>query len=235
MVKARNEVGIETGPKRTFACAFDWPGWARSGRDEEAALEALSDYRVRYAAVVKGSGVAFRVPAKPGALQIAERVEGNATTDFGAPDGEFATDADPMDRRELTRSLKLLDACWLAFDDAVEGARGVELRTGPRGGGRELDAIVDHVVGAEASYGRKLAVKVAVDEDDAWRGRTDERAQVRDGLRSAVIDGMPEAGPRGGKLWSPRRFLRRAAWHVLDHAWEIEDRAGSGEEPAGEG
>jgi hypothetical protein len=25
-------------------------------------------------------------------------------------------------------------------------------------------------------------------------------------------------------LWSPRYFARRAAWHVLDHAWEIEDR-----------
>jgi hypothetical protein len=28
-------------------------------------------------------------------------------------------------------------------------------------------------------------------------------------------------------LWPPRYFMRRAAWHILDHAWEIEDRAGS--------
>ena len=25
---------------------------------------------------------------------------------------------------------------------------------------------------------------------------------------------------------APRYFVRRAAWHVLDHAWELEDRAG---------
>jgi hypothetical protein len=27
------------------------------------------------------------------------------------------------------------------------------------------------------------------------------------------------------KLWSPRYFVRRSAWHALDHAWEIEDRS----------
>jgi hypothetical protein len=36
------DVYVETGAKRTFAGAVDWPGWCRSGRDEEAAIEALS-------------------------------------------------------------------------------------------------------------------------------------------------------------------------------------------------
>ena len=26
--------------------------------------------------------------------------------------------------------------------------------------------------------------------------------------------------------WGPRYFVRRSAWHALDHAWEIEDRLG---------
>ncbi len=46
-----------------------------------------------------------------------------------------------------------------------------------------------------------------------------------EGFDRAVNEGLPEAGPRGGKIWLPRRFVHRAAWHVLDHAWEIEDRA----------
>ena len=37
---------------------------------------------------------------------------------------------------------------------------------------------------------------------------------------------IAEYGPRGGKRWSPRYFVRREAWHVLDHIWEIEDRLG---------
>ncbi len=25
-------------------------------------------------------------------------------------------------------------------------------------------------------------------------------------------------------LWTARSFVRRVAWHTLDHTWEIEDR-----------
>ena len=39
------------------------------------------------------------------------------------------------------------------------------------------------------------------------------------------IRDRPKSGPRGGKIWSPRFFVRYVAWHTLDHAWEIEDRA----------
>ncbi|HEX9977438.1 MAG TPA: hypothetical protein VGB41_02310 [Acidimicrobiia bacterium] len=35
---------------------------------------------------------------------------------------------------------------------------------------------------------------------------------------------IPAEGPRGGVRWPSRYAIRRAAWHVLDHAWELEDR-----------
>jgi hypothetical protein len=219
------EAGVEAGSKRVFVSAFEWPGWCRSAADEETAVETLFGYRSRYRAALRGAGVAFTAPARVSAIRVVERVQGNATTDFGAPDGEFDDDDRPIDRRGLTRFLKVLDACWGAFDASVEAARGVELRTGPRGGGRDLGSIVDHVVQAEASYCRKLAARVSLGDDDPWAARIEERDQIREAITVAVLEGMPAAGPRGGKLWAPRRFLRRAAWHVLDHAWEIEDRA----------
>ena len=40
---------LEIGAKRTFACAVDWPGWSRSGRDEDQAITALLDSAPRYA------------------------------------------------------------------------------------------------------------------------------------------------------------------------------------------
>lgn len=50
------------------------------------------------------------------------------------------------------------------------------------------------------------------------------REEVLKGLASAAAGEIPARGPRGGLRWPPRYFVRRVAWHVLDHAWEIEDR-----------
>jgi hypothetical protein len=41
------EVFIESGNRRVFASALDWPGWARSAKTQEVALVALADYLPR--------------------------------------------------------------------------------------------------------------------------------------------------------------------------------------------
>ena len=220
------DVVVEAGSKRAFACATDWPGWCRGGRDEAAALEALRDYGPRYAAVLRLGGERFAAPTSTAAFSVVERTVGNATTDFGAPDGVFGRDEAAVAGRIWGRWRRVIEASWAAFDAAVTDARGVALTTGPRGGGRKLDGIVDHVVGAEASYLRKLAgAGVSIDEADGWGSREAERAAVLAGLNRARAGDVPEVGPRGGRMWKPARFMRRAVWHVLDHAWEIEDRA----------
>jgi hypothetical protein len=217
------ETYLEVGAKRVFAGALDWPGWCRSARHEEDALEALLAYGPRFATVLKASGVRFTPPAKASTLQVVERLKGDATTDFGAPSIAPKADGREIDRRWLTRQEKILRASWKAFDRAAEHVDG-PLAKGPRGGGREVNAIVAHVVGAEASYARMIGAKAPeIDGADIGAAR-EERAIVLEALERAVTDGIP-AGPRGGKRWSAPYFVRRAAWHVLDHAWEIEDRS----------
>ncbi|HWL89805.1 MAG TPA: hypothetical protein VNP90_00435 [Actinomycetota bacterium] len=218
------ETYLEVGAKRVFAGALDWPGWCRSARHEEDALEALFAYGPRYAGVLQGSGVRFSPPARASTLHVVQRLKGDATTDFGAPSIAPKADARPIDRRWLVQNERILRASWEAFDRTVKHVTG-PLKKGPRGGGREVDAIVAHVVGAEASYARMIGAKAPpFEEADAGAVRDDERAIVLDGLERALTDGIP-VGPRGGKRWSARYFVRRAAWHVLDHAWEIEDRS----------
>jgi hypothetical protein len=217
------EAYLEAGSTRVFAGALDWPGWCRSSRHEEDALDALLAYGPRYAKVVRGARITFTAPKRVTSLKVVERLKGDATTDFGAPSIAPSADARPLDARSLTRQRKILEACWAAFDLAVERASGAELRKGPRGGGRELDAIVDHMIGAEGGYGRMIAVTSP--SGGGADARDEVRAAVIDGLGRAVSDGLPEKGPRGGRRWSARYFVRRAAWHVLDHAWEIEDRS----------
>lgn len=223
------EIFLETGRRKTFAGAVAWPGWCRSGRDEVAAVQAMLDYGPRYAQVVGGRGVEFRLPAESSDPLVAERHTGNATTDFGAPAIVLDADREPLDAVELQRLRTLLRACWQAFDDAVERAAGRELRKGLRGGGRELDKIVDHVIEADHAYLGRLARKRRREPRlDPSKELEAMRGDVESALDVAVREGLPERGPRGGVIWPPRYFVRRVAWHVLDHAWEIEDRSDAG-------
>jgi hypothetical protein len=228
MTRSRQKVDVyfERGKKRVFAGALEWPGWSRSGKDEESALESLLDYAHRYAKVLRRTELGFMTPRDGSAFNVVQRLEGDATTDFGAPGRTPKLDQRPMDTRERARSQAVLEACWKAFDSAVDAAWGKELRKGPRGGGRDLDKIVQHVLEAEAGYLARIGTKHTVDEKAA---REDELARVREAileaLSSAAGSEPVRRGPRGGTRWTPRYYVRRSAWHVLDHAWEMEDRA----------
>ena len=214
-------VFLEVGNKRVFAGAIEWPGWARSGRDEDAALEALFAYSPRYARVLRGTRLGFQVPQEASALAVVERLRGTPTTDFGAPDVSPSADAKPISDTDLRRFTTLFRACWRAFDRAAEAAENAELTKGPRGGGRDLEKIVDHVLGSDESYLSMIGAKAPKGDPDGRAARV--RRAVLDGLDAAVRHGVPP-GPRGGKRWTPRYFVRRTVWHSLDHAWEIEDR-----------
>jgi hypothetical protein len=220
------DVYLEAGKKRVLAGAVEWPGWCRSGRDEAAALQALLDYAPRYAHVLNGTRLGFRAPTDLAAFTVVERLAGNGTTDFGVPGIALEADTRPLDDAELARQQALLQACWRTFDAATAAASGKALRKGPRGGGRDTEAIIRHVLGAEAGYLAATGGKPAPGEEavlDVALART--RQAVLDGLMAAAHGEVAPRGPRGGVRWPPRYFVRRAAWHVLDHAWEIEDRS----------
>jgi hypothetical protein len=217
------KVYLEIGSRRTFAAALDWPGWCRVGRDETSALQALFDYAPRYAHILRSARLGFQSPADVSAFVVVERLKGTTTTDFGAPDRPPTLDAQPLADAELRRLQAILKACWRACDTAVEQAAGKTLRTGPRGGGRDLARIVEHVVGGEQGYLSALGGKVPRSES-AEPSADVIRQTILQTLKASAHGEIEAYGPRGGKRWSPRFFVRRAAWHVLDHVWEIEDR-----------
>lgn len=212
-------VVLEAAPKRTFASALDWPGWSRGGRTPDAALDNLAAYAPRYARVAERAGRPLPPVRSPDELDAVERVEGGGGTEFGVPGVPASSEDAAMDPAELAWRLALLQAAWAELDRIAAEARGHELRKGPRGGGRDLDKILGHVREAEAAYLGQL-------------GARPPRTEHPDALRAALLDtldarvtGRPIENPRRTKSpWSPRYAIRRAAWHVLDHAWEIEDR-----------
>jgi hypothetical protein len=218
------KVRMEIGKVKTFASAVDWPGWCRSGRDESSALDALLDYGPRYAHVLFGSDLDFQVPMDGSVLEVIECLGGNSTTDFGAPAVISVADKEPMDQLELEVVITILTACWHVFDNMVEKAQGKELTKGPRGGGRDLEKILRHVLEGDKGYLRRIAWKPKRSSEGIFEALRKIREEILTALEIAVNEGLPERGPRGGVIWPPRFFCRRVAWHVLDHAWEIEDR-----------
>ncbi len=99
------------------------------------------------------------------------------------------------------------------------GSAPSELRKGPRGGGRDRDAIVDHVLGAENAYARKLGLRLPQPPPGDGTAIAAQREAIVQAVRGAA---GRDVGERG---WPAPYTVRRMAWHAVDHAWEIEDRS----------
>ena len=219
------DVYLEVAGKRVFAGAEAWPGWSRSGRDEAAALDALAAYGARYRRALGRAAAGLHPPSGPGDLRVTERLPGSASTEFGVPGAITKADGRRMTTDEEKAWSAMLRASWRAFDRAAHAAQGVELAKGPRGGGRDLERIVGHVLDAEKAYLHKLGGVYRAEE--GIEDEADLAAVRRAGtvVLAALARGEPAPRtPRSGSLWPPRYFVRRSAWHALDHAWEIEDR-----------
>lgn len=214
------QVCTEEGKKKVFASVLAWPGWCRSAKDEDGALAALAGYAPRYRPVAERGGLPFVDPS-PEDFVVVERTAGSATTDFGAPGAIADAERTAMAAAAARRQAALVEAAWDLFDDVVAGAPPT-LRKGRRGGGRDRDAIVVHVIEAEGVYARKLGRRPSkVDAADAAAVRA-QRAELLEVLGTSW---KPTALEDRARLWPPAYGARRIAWHVLDHAWEIEDRS----------
>jgi hypothetical protein len=212
-------VMVEQGKKRrVVACAFDWPGWDRSARIDTDVLAVLKSYRPRYAKVAELAGYGAEFGAT-GNLKVVEQVDGIGMTDYYGVSGKPATpERGPMTDAECERKVALLQAAWSTFDEMADRVSR-ELRLGPRGGGRSREEIIRHVNGAEmAEFAPKVGVKSTeetIDDPPALRA-----------YRLAVVEGIRDHHARGepARSWPLQFLIRRLAWHMLDHAWELEDR-----------
>lgn len=211
-------VSIETGKAKVFACAVDWPGWCRSRKDEASALEALAACAPRYATVAERAQVPLPADAAH-RLAVIERLPGSSGTDFGVPYHVGAQDRRPVSTGQARRICALVAAAWAVFDE-VAAAAPASLRKGPRGGGRDRDKVVSHVTEADQAYAREMGLKLRTPE-------LGDRAAV-EAMRVAILQLLKirsDGSPLAGRRWPPRYAARRIGWHVLDHAWEIEDRS----------
>jgi hypothetical protein len=208
-----------TKDKRSVAFSLDWPGWSRGARSAAVALETLESYRDRYRpiAVLAGMGPEFDAA---GPLEVVEDRVGTGSTDFwGISFSPSSTEHGPMSDAELDRKITLLRACWTFFD-GVAARVSPEMRKGPRGGGRDRDRIISHVIRQESeNFASGVGLRIP-----------EEGAMTPDGLREyreAYVEAMRAYNSGEGKRmrsWTLPFLIRHSAFHTLDHAWEMEDK-----------
>jgi hypothetical protein len=212
---------VQRGPKDKKAVAFavDWPGWSRGAKTPELALELLESYRARYRPIAVSARLAREFDAA-GPLDIVEDAVGAGSTDFwGISFLPSSLEHEPMDDAELSRKVKLLRGCW-AFFDATAARVSAEMRTGPRGGGRDRNRIVRHAIRTESEeFAKRLGLRIP-----------EEGALTPQGLREFredYVTAMRDYNAGDGKrmrTWNLPFLIRHSAYHMLDHAWEMEDK-----------
>ena len=212
-------ITLELGPKgkRPVAVAPDWPGLERGATTREAAVERLRSYLPRYAPIAKLAGLDAEF-ASTGGLDVVEQYTGNGSTDFWGISFAFSNlDRQDVTSDEFARELRLMQACWTFFDQ-VRARVSAELQRGARGGGRDRDRIVGHVIHTEQDFAKKLGIPRA---DDA--ARSEEALQAHRNTYSAALQSFHAQG-KMARTWPLRYLIRHTAYHTLDHAWEMEDK-----------
>ena len=213
-------VTLEVGPKdkKVVAVAPDWPGLERGAKTGAAAIERLQSYLPRYARVARLAGMETEFAALTD-VKVVEQYRGNGSTDFWGISFAFSSiDGQPLSTDDLERQLTLARACWTFFDD-VRARVSAQMRKGVRGGGRDRDRIVRHVLGVEQDWATKLGVRTP----------NDEVVTDKDGLKTyrdaycAAIRTFHSEG-KLARTWPLRYLIRHTAYHTMDHAWEMEDK-----------
>lgn len=213
-------VVLEIGKKRrVVAGAMDWPGLDRWGTSEDDALDKLSAYLPRYAGVAERAGLASAF-ARALEIEVVERVPGSSSTDFwGIAHVPSQIERGILSEADLERRLDLLRACWADFDDVAAGA-SPELRPGSRSTGRSRDQIIRHVYRTEPDqFSRKVGVRTDLEVVLTPDGLALHRQDYLDAICAYNSEGQ------AARTWPIQFLVRRTAHHVMDHAWEIEDRS----------
>jgi hypothetical protein len=211
---------LEVGKKerRIVAGAMDWPGLDRWGKTDDLAIEKLTAYLPRYAAVAKLAGLAKKFTRHPD-VDVVERVTGSGSADYwGIAHVPSEIEREVLSSAQLERRLALLRACWSYFDTTAERV-SADLRPGPRGGGWTRDEIIRHVhLNEPEQFTRKVEVRTPREPMLTLDGRAAHREETLDAIRAYNAEG------KAARTWPIQFLIRRIAHHVMDHAWEMEDR-----------
>jgi len=222
-------VGLENNFEgKSIAWALDHPGCFADGLDGEAALVALPAALRLYAAWVKEHTSQPWLPDEPAEFRLEDTWECYTISETfeRAEQGYevnawFLSDWQPLTAEEIDRGLQVLAwsrADLLALTSSLSDA--VLHRTYPDERW-SITGILKHLGGADWWYLDRLGL--AFPRADVPADPLERLQKVRSHLRQVLPTqaGSSQVIGVDGEFWSPRKLLRRAAWHELDHIIHI--------------
>lgn len=223
-------VGIENNVEgRSVAWALDHPGCFSYGPSGERALaslpEAIWDYQTWIQARAGGRGwiedgeIEFYLDGTYDVYTIDEAFD---LADEGYEvNAWYLHDWKPLTDEEVSRGLKVLE--WSRGDllDAVDGLGPQALQAERPEEKWSIAGILKHVGGAEWWYLDRLGL--AFPRTELPADPFDRMDAVRRRLNQVLLElaGSRQVQGVDGEFWSPRKLLRRAAWHERDHTAHI--------------
>jgi uncharacterized damage-inducible protein DinB len=228
------QVGIENNNEgRTLAWALEHPGCFAYGTKQQSALINLENALDRYAGWILhhtrdpwlsyvSAEVEFVINGIWDVYFINDDFDRTGEKDSYSVESFFPFDWKPLTRQEIRHAVEML--AWSREDllKAVHGLDAARLEKTYPGERWSINGILAHVGGAEWWYLDRLGLsfpRSEVPEEPFARLEKVRKAFIASLVK---LEGVKQVVGASGEIWSPRKMLRRALWHELDHVEHIQ-------------
>jgi hypothetical protein len=226
-------IGIENNnDDRSIAWALEHPGCFAYGLTAEEARRNMEEAAHDYAAWI-GRHEASWLSTEALEIQVEETFDAyfvDETLELAERgknsymvESFFRHDWKPLTGGDIERALKLL--AWSRTDllHAVDGLSAEKLNETYFGERWSINGILKHIGGGEWFYQERIGSPFPEREEDLPQDPFERLDTVRSHFISLLpkLEGIHLVTGLEGELWSPRKALRRAAWHERDHIGHI--------------
>jgi hypothetical protein len=222
----RIEIGLENNyENKSIAWALDYPGCFAYGAEGAAAIMAFPHAFIGYKERVESLAEENWIDFEDIDIHLAESFDCHPVDadQFPSAAGRnvtafFQVDWNPLTLEEIDRGLEVMDWSRKDLVNLTRHLPAVQLDKERPGEKWSIRGILDHVATTELWLLDRLNIlesESATLPEDIFRRldatRNIYERSLRDLKDTAFVNG------KDGTLWSPRKVLRRAAWHEVDH------------------
>jgi len=227
---------LESGPKhkKTMVHVLDLLGCIAQGSTTKSALESTPEAIRTYLRFLERHGEAVR-PAGAITTVVEAHITKGTWLGNGDPTPGFAPDFKPLSTQN--RSIHLQRLAWMQSDllELIRDETQEQLRLEPKGGGRSIHHILQHMAESQAVYLRSVVGPVA-GLSEALKAVQNEGPDslpltlstvwdiTNARLESLTDDERKQSVTHGQVVWTARRCMRRMLEHSWEHLLEISER-----------